>query len=74
MCKHEEKKCPRCNTSFECKPGNIGQCQCYGIVMTQEERVFIAEKYNDCLCVRCLHEFSRTNYSRIETNFANKDL
>jgi hypothetical protein len=64
MCKHEEKKCPRCNISFECKPGNIGQCQCFGIALSSEEKVFIAEMYNDCLCTRCLHQFSQ-----IEANY-----
>ena len=69
MCKHEEKKCPRCNVSFECKPGNIGQCQCYGIALSSEEKVFIAETYSDCLCAQCLHALSHTNVREcLDTN------
>lgn len=56
MCIHEEKKCPRCNTAFECKVGNITTCQCYGISFTEEERGMIGEKYQDCLCRNCLLE------------------
>jgi hypothetical protein len=56
MCRHEEKNCPRCGTKFECKPGSITECQCYGITLNDEERAFIEERYNDCLCRSCLLE------------------
>jgi hypothetical protein len=54
MCKHEEKSCPRCQQRFECKPGDVVHCQCYGIMLTTEERAFIEDRYNDCLCRNCL--------------------
>lgn len=54
MCRHETKNCPRCNMAFECKPGNITQCQCFGIVMTTEQKAYIELRYNDCLCRNCL--------------------
>lgn len=54
MCLHEIKECPRCNSSFECKPGNITQCQCYGINLTIEQKAYIEQRYNDCLCRQCL--------------------
>ena len=54
MLKHEEKSCARCHAKFECKAGNIGDCQCYGIHLTMEEKVFIEERYEDCLCRNCL--------------------
>jgi hypothetical protein len=56
MCKHEENNCPRCNKPFECKVGDITNCQCYGISFTPEEKTFIAERYNSCLCAACLNE------------------
>lgn len=56
MCKHEEKKCPRCGKTFECKVGNVNECQCNGILFNEEEKKFIGEKYNDCLCRDCLLE------------------
>ena len=54
MCTHENKTCPRCKKPFECKAGNIAQCQCYGIVLTIEQKAFIEQRYNDCLCKDCL--------------------
>ncbi|WP_462222560.1 cysteine-rich CWC family protein [Ferruginibacter sp.] len=54
MCKHEEKKCPRCNTAFECKVGDILKCQCYGIELSIAEEAFVKSKYSDCLCSNCL--------------------
>lgn len=54
MCKHEQKNCPRCNVAFECKLGDITNCQCYGIELTVEEEAFISSNYGDCLCRSCL--------------------
>lgn len=54
MFKHETKNCQRCNTAFECTPGNITQCQCYGIKITDEQRAYIEQRYSDCLCRDCL--------------------
>jgi hypothetical protein len=54
MCQHETKNCPRCKTVFECKPGNITQCQCYGIELTAELKAYIEQRYSDCLCKSCL--------------------
>ena len=56
MCQHETKLCGRCEQSFECKVGNILECQCYGVSMSDEEKKFIADNYNDCLCRRCLED------------------
>ena len=52
--KHEPRNCPRCNKTFECKVGNIAQCQCSSIVLSEEEKAFIADRYQDCLCLACL--------------------
>lgn len=54
MCKHEEKQCPICRVSFECKPGNITQCQCFGIHFSENEKLLIGQTYTDCLCRQCL--------------------
>lgn len=54
MCLHESKNCPRCKKAFECKPGNITQCQCHGIELTPALKAFIEQRYNDCLCRDCL--------------------
>ena len=54
MCKHEEKNCPNCNAVFECKVGDVANCQCFGVNFSEEERSFIASRYSDCLCVSCM--------------------
>ena len=63
MCQHEKKNCPRCGIVFECKPGNITQCQCYGFAMNEELKVYLEQRYNDCLCKNCL------KYLSVELNF-----
>ncbi len=59
MCRHEEKKCSRCKSVFECKSGSITQCQCNGIQLSEEERIYIEAKYEDCLCIECLYYLQR---------------
>lgn len=54
MSLYETKNCHRCKEQFECKPGNISQCQCNSIKLTYEQRAFIEQQYNDCLCNKCL--------------------
>jgi len=54
MCRHEDKQCPRCGNIFECKAGNITQCQCYGIHLTDEEQHFIGQQFSGCLCIHCI--------------------
>ncbi|MBI5857817.1 MAG: cysteine-rich CWC family protein [Sphingobacteriales bacterium] len=54
MSQHEIKSCPRCSKLFECKPGNITQCQCYGPTLSAEQQAYIEQRYNDCLCHECL--------------------
>lgn len=52
--KHEPKTCERCNQSFECKPGDITHCQCFGITMSTEAKEWMASKYTDCICAKCM--------------------
>lgn len=54
MCKHEQKNCPRCGEGFECKVGDVTNCQCYGIELSVEEEAFITKQFADCLCRNCL--------------------
>lgn len=62
MSLHENKSCPRCKIIFECTSGNITQCQCYGIELTMEQRAYIEQRYNECLCRDCLR------YLQVELN------
>lgn len=62
MCRHEDKQCPRCGIAFECKVGNIIQCQCYGITLNNEEQQWIGKQFSDCLCFKCIIEL-RTEFN-----------
>ncbi len=55
---HEKKNCPGCGHVFECKPGNITQCQCYGILLSEEIKAYMEQQYNDCLCRDCLEKMN----------------
>lgn len=59
MASHDTKHCPRCEGSFECKVGNILECQCNGIVFSDAEKAHIAANYDDCLCRKCMLEIKR---------------
>lgn len=62
MCKHEEKNCPRCNGSFECKVGDIANCQCATVKLSDKERDFIAAQYSDCLCAGCMEAMKTAHH------------
>ncbi|MEO8768462.1 MAG: cysteine-rich CWC family protein [Ferruginibacter sp.] len=61
QCKHEEKICPRCGNTFECKIGDIMNCQCHGISFTNEAIAFVSRNYDDCLCRVCLKDLNFRN-------------
>lgn len=69
MCEHEKKYCPRCRLAFECKPGNITQCQCFPIVLSNNEMEYINTIYQDCLCATCIRivqsEFQNQRYNQV---------
>nr|WKN34916.1 cysteine-rich CWC family protein [Tunicatimonas sp. TK19036] len=54
MAKHEEKTCHRCGEIFECKVGSITLCQCTAVTLTEAERTYISQQFDECLCARCL--------------------
>lgn len=56
--KHEIKTCPRCSGSFECKTGDVANCQCNAIKLNEEVYDLIKNKYDDCLCANCLKALS----------------
>ncbi len=56
--KHELKSCPRCNQTFECKPGHVASCHCSAVKLSDATYDLIRIKYDDCLCANCLRELS----------------
>jgi hypothetical protein len=53
---HEPKTCPRCGQPFACRVGDVANCQCSSVTLTIEERAFIEDRYEDCLCINCLKD------------------
>ena len=51
---HETINCARCELTFVCKVGNITQCQCYGIILTEEMQQYINKQFAGCLCLSCI--------------------
>ncbi|MEM1112121.1 MAG: cysteine-rich CWC family protein [Pseudomonadota bacterium] len=56
MPEHEHVRCPRCHKPFECKVGSILICHCSEVALTRDERAYIAERWDGCLCRECLLE------------------
>ena len=54
MCGEEYKSCPRYHAPFMCNAGSISRCQCSTVELDRQERNYIQEHYEDCLCARCL--------------------
>jgi hypothetical protein len=65
MCKHEEKNCPCCNQVFECKVGDVINCQCNTVKLTDAERDYIAIRFTDCLCANCMATL-KNDYNALE--------
>lgn len=58
MDKHEEKYCPKCNGKFTCKMGDIANCPCNTVVLSEAGTQFLEATYFDCLCKDCLTKLS----------------
>jgi len=53
------KICPRCGSEFECcADGDVAQCHCAKVQLSEKQRTIIKEQYDDCLCRNCLLYFS----------------
>lgn len=52
--KHEIKICQRCENSFECKVGDVANCQCSTVSVTAAANDFLEKTDYDCLCKKCL--------------------
>jgi len=54
MSLHQVVNCPRCGASFECKMGSIAICHCSQVMLTDEQKEYIADQWDGCLCHACL--------------------
>lgn len=60
----EENICPRCKIKFTCNAGDIKNCQCYTIKLSEKEGELLEENFEDCLCIKCLLEIKGISMSK----------
>lgn len=65
MDKHEGKRCPNCGSCFECKLGSILLCQCNTVPLTEAERDYIHNKFDDCLCATCMKALKQAYHDQL---------
>lgn len=58
--KHEILVCEHCQAPFECKANSSTHCQCTEVKLTLEEAEYISERYDVCLCAKCLTKLKYT--------------
>ena len=51
------KSCPKCGVSFECT--HDASCWCMDYKISETNLTIIKETYPDCLCSKCLAEYSQ---------------
>ena len=69
MTKHEEKYCPRCKAAFLCKSGDIANCQCSCVQLSDATKNFLSNTYYDCLCKNCLSELNQLTKTSEKLSF-----
>ncbi|HKK63004.1 MAG TPA: cysteine-rich CWC family protein [Bacteroidales bacterium] len=53
------KNCPRCYCIFECRNDRIMECDCLSVPISADDRLYIGERYDGCLCLNCLQELKK---------------
>lgn len=69
MIKHEIKTCPRCKNSFTCKVGDIINCQCTEVCLTEKTQQFLDKTNYDCLCKSCMIHFNELTEIASQNSF-----
>ena len=47
--------CPRCGRTFLCRGDeDVAHCQCAAVDLSTEDRAYIADRFEGCLCADCL--------------------
>jgi hypothetical protein len=54
----EQKKCPRCGSSFVCSTS--AKCWCFEVEVPPAAMEIIQETWDGCLCPTCLKSFVET--------------
>ncbi len=72
MSKHEHKNCGRCNKSFECKVGDISNCECMEVILSIQTKNFLSKTEYDCICKNCLIQINQQVNKSHELVFSSK--
>ncbi|MDA7803664.1 cysteine-rich CWC family protein [Crocinitomix sp.] len=51
------KKCSKCKSEFDCRMDDIKKCHCSTVKLDAKTLKLLNEKYENCLCEKCLKEF-----------------
>ena len=68
-CKHEIIVCKRCGSHFECKVGDVSNCQCSNVLLSDVTRKYLDNTFYGCLCANCLTEIEIKVSSTIGMSF-----
>ncbi|HYE72893.1 MAG TPA: cysteine-rich CWC family protein [Blastocatellia bacterium] len=63
--KRAPRECEACGQTFDCG-ASIKGCWCFSIKLSAEVRQELRGRYKDCLCRKCLMQFSRSQSPDIE--------
>jgi hypothetical protein len=62
MLKREEKRCPRCNITSQCKIADIKNCQNIAVNISNKTKEFLNIAVYNYLCQKCLTEIDNLVY------------
>lgn len=62
-----EKRCKRCELTFECISENISECHCNTIPLSETTLQYLKKTTYDCLCPTCLVEIEK--YSELKKTY-----
>ena len=54
-----EDRCPRCGAGFHCGVNDAAPCPCTTITLDAATQAVLRERYDGCLCLRCLQVLSQ---------------
>lgn len=57
-------RCPRCGGAFHCGIADPGPCACTTLTLDVATLAALRQRFNGCLCLRCLTELAAAAPSR----------
>jgi hypothetical protein len=53
-----DDRCARCGRAFHCGMADATPCACTGVTLDAATLAELRQRYNGCLCLRCLRSFA----------------